>query len=264
MYVPHASPGLIEALDEAIRLDLQNWRDSYFVWLIVSAAVVVIGVALEGPELVYEVKKIRRRCLGQKPLHAPDWVTLVALLGWGLVVLGVAGEGVAEGLVSRADATLQTFNDILLGEAQKEAAFAIERAANANKREAEIEQRLADRHITFEQRKKMLAILTPRRETRASVTYLTGSSSDAQEYAIEIGEVLHASGWTVIPVQQLISYETPVHGFLVEIRDKAPASKRKVLIGTTRKALAILDDRIAVTTAGNDPGLDVLILVGNK
>jgi hypothetical protein len=88
--------------------------------------------------------------------------------------------------------------------------------------------------------------------------------SDAQEYAIEIGEVLHASGWTVIPVQQLISYETPVHGFLVEIRDKAPASKRKVLIGTTRKALAILDDRIAVTTAGNDPGLDVLILVGSK
>jgi hypothetical protein len=35
--------------------------------------------------------------------------------------LGVAGEVIAEGFVSKADATLQTFNDILLGDAIKEA-----------------------------------------------------------------------------------------------------------------------------------------------
>ena len=33
---------------------------------------------------------------------------LVALLGWGLVVWWVAGEVIAEGFISRADATLQT------------------------------------------------------------------------------------------------------------------------------------------------------------
>src|SRR6266702_3818833 len=98
MYLSQSLLTLVHAIDEAIRQDLQNCRDSYFSWLIISAAVVVIGVALEGPELGYETVKIfRRRCLGQKSRPTPDWVALVALLGWGLVVLGVAGEVIAEG-----------------------------------------------------------------------------------------------------------------------------------------------------------------------
>lgn len=125
MYLSQSLPSLVQALDAAIRQDLQNCRDSYFSWLLISTAVVAIGVAMEGPELVYETIRIfRHKCLGQRSRPVPDWVTLIALLGWGFVVLGVAGEGVAEGLVSRADATLQSFNDILLGGAIREAGAA--------------------------------------------------------------------------------------------------------------------------------------------
>ena len=85
----------------------------------------------------------------------------------------------------------------------------------------------------------------------------------------EIGGVFHDSGWIVMPFKgRLVSSETPVYGFSIEIRDKVPASKRKLLRETTRKALAILDDRIKTTTGGNDPepgmNLDLVILVGSK
>jgi hypothetical protein len=125
MNLSQSLPALVHALDEAIRQDLQNSRDSYFSWLIISALVVVIGVVLEGPELVWETVKIfRPECLGKKLRGKRNWITLAALLGWGLVVLGVTGEFVAEGLVSKADTTLQTFNDILLSDAIKEAGAA--------------------------------------------------------------------------------------------------------------------------------------------
>jgi len=57
-----------------------------------------------------------------------------------LIILGVIAEFATEGLVSRADGTLQTFNDILLSDARKEAAFAIERSAGAYERAAKTEQ----------------------------------------------------------------------------------------------------------------------------
>jgi hypothetical protein len=142
MYLPQVSPGL----DELIRTDLQNCRDSYFWWLIFSAAVVAIGVIFEGPEVIFETVGICRRRFGKQSepqRHAPDWVTLVALLGWILVAVGVAGEGIAEGYVSWADGNLQTFNDILLGDAQKEAGAANQKAAEANERAAKNEKEAA-------------------------------------------------------------------------------------------------------------------------
>jgi hypothetical protein len=53
------------------------------------------------------------------------------LLGWVLVAAGVAGEGVAEGFVSKADNIVRTFNDILLTEARAKTGIAFERASAA-------------------------------------------------------------------------------------------------------------------------------------
>jgi hypothetical protein len=59
-----------------------------------------------------------------------------------------------------------------------------------------------------------------------------------------------------------------VHGFAVEIRERGDSAKQKNLESETKKALSILDDRIAVTRGGSDLDsemkLDLLILVGNK
>jgi hypothetical protein len=106
----------------------------------------------------------------------------------------------------------------------------------------------------------MLAILASHRGARVAVPFITPSSSDAQEYSIEIGGVFRDAGWTLV--------DNPVHGFAVVIRERGSSSKRKSLERVTREALSVLDNRISVTHGGQDPGtgmnLDLEILVGNK
>jgi hypothetical protein len=119
------SPKIIEALDNSIRDELQRTSHGFFVWVLMSAFVVAIGVALEGPEILHEmwprffsfftrgsirlIRKFKRI------------VKNVGFWGWLLVVVGVAGEGIFEGLQNRAEGQLQTFNDILLADAQRNA-----------------------------------------------------------------------------------------------------------------------------------------------
>jgi hypothetical protein len=55
-----------------------------------------------------------------------SWKKRIAKLGWLLIVVGVLGEGIYEYSPSIADGVLEEFNDIVLTDAQKEAAFAIE------------------------------------------------------------------------------------------------------------------------------------------
>lgn len=142
MNLPTESIQIIQTLDLSIRADLQNLRDTYFNWLLVSAAVVAVGVVMEGPELVHEATHVFQPFPHGEP-KTPRWVVLLAMIGWALVVLGVAGEGIAEGFVSRADGLVQNFNDILLTDARKESAFAIERAASAYERASHAEAQLA-------------------------------------------------------------------------------------------------------------------------
>ena len=88
-------------------------RDQYFSYLLWSSMAVAIGVALEGPEVIHEARNVLRK-IQEK---ARPWITLVALIGWILVALGVLGEGISEALVSRADGDIQAFNDKRLADA---------------------------------------------------------------------------------------------------------------------------------------------------
>ena len=85
--------------------------------------------SLKAQKVVHSVISVFRH----REEQPPRWVVSIALFGWILVALGVAGEGVAEGFVSKADSNLQTLNDILLTDARKETALAFERAAEANR-----------------------------------------------------------------------------------------------------------------------------------
>jgi hypothetical protein len=189
---------------------------------------VILGVLLEGPELVWEVREVfRQRGFPDNtepptPIlerHTPAWIISISLAGWFLVCLGVAGEGIFEGYVSAADSLLQTFNNTLLSDTSNRASNAEITAkafesqiADANARAAEanrlagqeklarlkIEERLADRHLTLDQRKQMLAVLRGLPGTRVMVTYLFNADADAQECATEIGNVFRdIPGWTL-------------------------------------------------------------------
>jgi hypothetical protein len=224
MYLVYVSSRLVQALDELVRADLQNCRDSYFGWLIFSSVVVALGVILEIPEVIYETRDIFPRIFWkqkqQKHRDIPDWVKLVALIGLILVALGVAGEGIAEAYVSRIDSTLQTFNDILLGDTSKEAAFALERAAAANRRAEElkkeseqarkdseherlarvkVEARVAWRHLTERQKAEFGNKLRNfANQVHVSMWYQAGDT-EAAMFAAELTEALRAANIAVAP-----------------------------------------------------------------
>jgi len=127
------SPELIRELDGRIRLDLQNLDDRFFFWVAASAIIVAIGCLMEGPEIFHDLWPNTYSCF------AGRWVKKVGLIGWLLVVLGVAAEGVLEIYDHHASGLLQTFNETLLADAQRESGAANERAASAFERAAKTE-----------------------------------------------------------------------------------------------------------------------------
>lgn len=125
----------IRHLDDLVRLDLQFARDSYFLWLLVSSGMVALGVILEGPEVIHESSRVLRNLFrpNDNKRVTPSWIVLVGLLGWILVAIGVAGEGIAEAVVSKTDSQLEFLNRTLLTEAQTQVALANARAVEAIK-----------------------------------------------------------------------------------------------------------------------------------
>jgi hypothetical protein len=194
-----------------------------------------MGVILEGPELCYEISHLVRRklCLPtfEEKHQAPDWVAIVALLGWILVVVGVAGEVVLDSVVSHADANLQSFNDHVLAEAQKESSDALVRAASAYQRAVLAETNLAEakRNAALAEqqaaeakskaeseriaRLQLEKDLEPRRLTTAQKEKLTNllrdkpdpigimfamDGTEAIDFANDIGDALNKAGWQTV------------------------------------------------------------------
>jgi hypothetical protein len=122
-------PEVIHTIDDLMRGDLQYLRDKYFDWLLYSTYLVIVGVFLEGPEVVHDA--IELFCKSDRVKKTPKWIKFVALVGWLFVVLGVAGEAYFDAKVSDGDTQIQAFNTSLLIEAQRESADAESRAANA-------------------------------------------------------------------------------------------------------------------------------------
>jgi len=134
------SPGLIDDLDARVRVHLQQYSDTFFFWAIASAIIVALGCALEGPEILHELFP---KLFSFFTWPSNDrlqkfelWTKKVGMIGWVLVVLGIAAEGIFEVYDHRASGFLQTFDEILIADTQRQAAETYERAAIAM-REAE-------------------------------------------------------------------------------------------------------------------------------
>jgi hypothetical protein len=109
---------VVDDLDKLVRNDFESLRDSYFAGLVVATIAVVIGVVLEEAE---EWVPYIKRVLPLQPITEYRLTKKLAKLGWLLIVVGVAGEGIFEVLVSRADGIVHTFEEIRLNEARKQA-----------------------------------------------------------------------------------------------------------------------------------------------
>ena len=125
---------LLQLLDECTRTNLQELRNTFFDWLLISTALVLVGVIFEEADVTFTFKRVRR-CLPIRillPMHRLDrWAKTVSMAGRIVLLIGVIGEGVFEGLVSQADGWLQDFSNIQLAAAQRQASGAFASAESA-------------------------------------------------------------------------------------------------------------------------------------
>jgi hypothetical protein len=207
------SSEFINILDEATRASLLSFRDLWFHRFVCATGVVVAGIVFEGPEVIHEF-------LGRKK---PKWMAHAGLLGWLLIVGGVTGECVFEVFVSRADGQIQTFDNIQLRATEREAVTAFKQATEAfnratsaeeeageNKLEAErlrlraedeaakriaIEQQLAWRTLTSEQRKRLSSPIPS--EFVGTTLIVANPMGDAEgwSYAADLWQALSKAGW---------------------------------------------------------------------
>src|ERR1700677_3182709 len=145
------------ALDKLMRHDLDTWGSVWFRALVISTLVVVAGLICEAPEVFHAVGigrnaggrirtfwyfRVRKIDLNGWQHLCPELVTdksvnlrriaVWGLIGWSLVALGVAGEGVSEYFVNDAETDLRAFDQGTLNETQRSANSAAASSSLAN------------------------------------------------------------------------------------------------------------------------------------
>jgi hypothetical protein len=174
-----------------------------------------------------------------------------------VIAVGVYGEYRFGSRAARANSQLQSISERKIADLNLEAQKAREHADA-------LEQQMAARHVTVEQRKKMLAILEARPEAKITIWYIINSDADTLAYTLEIQDVFHDAKWHVFHRPNLISADTPLHGFIVEVQHDSPQNQN--LANLAAKALAVTGYHVSRTNIAPDPNeeTNVIVLVGGK
>jgi hypothetical protein len=101
------------ALESPARKAAESAADSAFLWLLISSALVAVGIGFEYPEVKLEFKRwlrARKRTWIVDP-DSPGRVPLWALIGFLIVIIGVAGEGVFEGILGIEDTAIRKIDE---------------------------------------------------------------------------------------------------------------------------------------------------------
>jgi hypothetical protein len=210
---PISRPDTLVGVDALIRADFETFSDLWFARLIWSSVIVAIGIFFEGPEVFHEVARVIRRtlhvCKPEKDKKSA--VVLCGLIGWLLVAGGVAGEGLCEGFIWKADGILRSFNNMLVAQATKQAGDAVLGAATANVRVAEaqrqatklgkeaederlarvkIEAAVGWRSLSDQQKRDIGAALSGFAQKAGASIWFNGSSTETEMFADDIAEAL--------------------------------------------------------------------------
>lgn len=229
-----SNPRELEALKVALFSD-----NRYAGWCTLA---VLVGLIFEYVFLVWlERKELTLRKI------------VVTLVAGTVIVAGVFGEYHFGSLVTAEAGQIENISE------QRVAASNAE-AKQAERRTAEIEASLADRHLTLDQRQQMFAILKGSSGTKIMVTYLLNGDKDSQEYAIEMGGVFRdAPGWTAMPPPAGVSSDHPVYGFAVQSRNRSTPSLQAV-----EKMLAVTGYKVTLWPAKPSLREEIDIFVGRK
>jgi hypothetical protein len=147
---------LLPTQDASIRDVLLAGADRALHGLLVMSGIVAIGIFFE----IFEVWAEFRIWRESNPRK--NWRPLLSLIGLILVIVGVFGEGIYEGLLGTQDTKLRDFDKTTIADSELKAAQANERASNAEGvAEAErlertrLEERISPRWLTLEEQKEI-------------------------------------------------------------------------------------------------------------
>jgi hypothetical protein len=120
---PDLSSRSVEELGR-LRDALLPLREAYSHCLLVTTAVVTVGVVLEIFETGLDTREHLLHLLNRSEppkRKSHSWMKLAGTVGWPLIVFGLVGEYVAEARISSADANLEAINDTILTKTQSAA-----------------------------------------------------------------------------------------------------------------------------------------------
>jgi hypothetical protein len=198
---------MAKTCDLASSTCLKNLRDLFFVCLIICTGFVAIGLVMEVGEIWHDA----REAIWEKSLEFKHWLALpidrkeyparlsrckklFATMGWVLIVVGVVGEGVFEGLVHKYDVALSTLSDSLIAETQREAAQLRKDAEDLRAENLKLAASIAWRRLSEEQQKTLRSELSAFTEMTTVTEYDVGDS-EASSFALDIARSF-GRGWT--------------------------------------------------------------------
>ncbi|MGO9337490.1 MAG: hypothetical protein ACLPY1_08285 [Terracidiphilus sp.] len=128
---------------------LEATSDRVFLLLLVSTGIVAIGIAFEWPEVKRDFTEWWRArpsrnswLIGPKPERSK--IPLWSLIGFILVIVGVALEGVFEGWLGTTDTRIRNFDKGIIASTEKEASQANDRASENEKEAAQLRKDAAE------------------------------------------------------------------------------------------------------------------------
>jgi hypothetical protein len=169
MYSLQGSPLVGQAIGLATKANLQHWRDIYFDCLLACTGIVGLGLLMEVLEIKHDVlEAVGRKSRELKyrlalPIDRREYpeasplAKVLSTVGWVLIVVGVTGEGVFEGFVSKYDAALSRVTDTVVAEAQRESANAEATAKGFDAQIAESDAKAKSAEATAKQFEAQIA-----------------------------------------------------------------------------------------------------------
>jgi hypothetical protein len=105
-----------------------------------------------------------------------------------------------------------------------------ERAANAERALLELQERIKDRHLTTEQRARLVELLKANPKGKINVSCVGGSSPEPCIFASEIVDTLKLGGWDVEFSPCFISVGGIPVGLIIQVRSAEKAPIRAVVL----------------------------------
>lgn len=195
---------IAQPFDLSSKVELRNLRDLYFGCLLVCTGLVGIGLLMEAAEIWYDVRetighKSREHTywltpsIDRKEYKTPDFVKLLSAVGCVLIVLGVIGEGVFEGFVSKYDGALATLNDTVIAQTQKETAQLLKNAEELKAENLKLEAILQPRRLSSQQKELLHRAFAEFTTNRIFVGCVNGGA-EANDFAQDFLEAFNGPG----------------------------------------------------------------------